>query len=65
MENIELIHKLVLVEGLSQSEVARRLGHTKRSVSKALKDGQPRQYTLTAPRHCLVGEPFIIEANHA
>lgn len=56
MENIELIRKLVLVEGLSQSEVARRLGHTKRSVSKALKDGQPRQYTLTAPRQSPVAD---------
>jgi DNA invertase Pin-like site-specific DNA recombinase len=50
VENIELIRKLVLIDGLSQNEVAERLGHSKRSVKRALVNSEPRQYTLSVPR---------------
>ena len=56
VENTELIRKLVLIDGLSQSEVAKRLGHSKRSVKRALESPEPRQYTMTAPRKCAVAE---------
>ena len=56
VENIELIRKLVLIDGLSQNEVAKRLGHSKRSVKRALENPEPRQYTMTAPRKCVVAE---------
>lgn len=56
VENIELIRKLVLIDGLSQNEVAERLKHSKRSVKRALENPEPRQYTLTAPRKCAVAE---------
>ncbi len=36
MENNELIRKLVLIDGLSQNAVAKRLGHSKRSSDGAL-----------------------------
>ena len=56
VENTELIRKLVLIDGLSQNEVALRLGHSKRSVKRALDNPEPRQYTMTAPRKCGVAE---------
>ena len=36
MENNELIRKLVLIDGLSQNAVAKRLGHSK--LSNAIKN---------------------------
>lgn len=56
VEDIELIRKLVLIDGLSQNEAAERLGHSKRSIKRALEIPEPRQYTLTAPRKCAVAE---------
>jgi transposase len=56
VENTELIRKLVLIDGLSQNEVAQRLGHSKRSVKRALENPEPRQYTLSVPRKCTVAE---------
>jgi transposase len=50
VENHELIRKLVLIDGLSQNEVAERLGHSKRSVKRALDNPEPRQYTQSGPR---------------
>jgi transposase len=56
MENNELIRKLVLIDGLSQNEVAERLRHSKRSVKSALENPEPRQYTLSGPRKAPVAE---------
>jgi transposase len=56
VENNELIRKLVLIDGLSQNEVAERLGHSKRSVKRALENPEPRQYTLSGPRTAPVAE---------
>ncbi len=56
VENIELIRKLVLIDGLSQNEVAQRLGHSKRSVKRALDNPEPRPYTLSGPRKSPVVE---------
>jgi len=36
LEHYERIRRMVLVEGLSQREVARRLGHSRNTVRKAL-----------------------------
>lgn len=56
VENNELIRKLVLVEGLSQNEVARKLGHSKRSVKQALENPEPRRYSLSSPRRSPVAD---------
>lgn len=56
VENNELIRKLVLIDGLSQNEVADRLGHSKRSVKRALENPEPRQYTLAEPRTAPVAD---------
>ena len=56
VEDIELIRKLVLIDGLSQNEVAARLGRSKRSVKRALESPEPRKYSMSAPRKCAVAE---------
>ncbi len=56
MENNELIRKLVLIDGLSQNAVAKRLGHSKRSVKRALANPEARQYMLSGPRTAPVAD---------
>ena len=56
VENNELIRKLVLVEGMSQNEVAKKLGHSKRSVKQALENPEPHEYSLSSPRRCPVAD---------
>ena len=56
VENNELIRKLVLVEGMSQNEVAKKLGHSKRSVKHALENPEPREYSLASPRRSPVAD---------
>jgi transposase len=56
VENNELIRKLVLIDGLSQNEVAKRLGHSRRSVKRALENPEPRPYTLSGSRKAPVAE---------
>ena len=50
MEHYELIRRMVLVEGLSRREVARRLGHSRDTIQRALAASEPRPYTLALPR---------------
>ena len=50
MEDFELIRRMVLVEGLSEREVARRLGFARKSVHKAVQQVSPPGYELTIPR---------------
>jgi transposase len=42
---IRLLHR----DGLSIRQIARQLGHSRKSVNKALQDGLPRGYTRAAP----------------
>jgi len=59
MEKHELIRRMVLVDGLSEREVARRLGHSRHTVAKALQAAAPQGYSLEKPkpRHKL--DPFV------
>ncbi len=59
MLQIELIRRMVLVDGLSQREVALKLGHSRKSVAKALLDPAPQPYQLTAPKSRPKLDPFI------
>ncbi len=56
VENNELIRKLVLIEGMSQNEVAKKLGHSKRSIKQALESPEPREYSLSSPRRSPVAD---------
>jgi transposase len=50
MPQHELIRRLILVDGLSQREVARQLGHSRKTIAKAIKTAAPKPYTLAAPK---------------
>lgn len=59
MEQHELIRRMVLVDGLSQREVARRLGHSRKTIVKALETNAPTGYKLEQPKPRPKLEPFI------
>jgi len=50
LEQYERIRRLVLVEGVSQREAARRLGHSRRTVRKAVEHSSPPPYQLKNER---------------
>ena len=51
MIDFELIRRLVLVEGLSQREVAQKLNKSRRSIQRALLNSEPGSYTRKAPKN--------------
>ena len=59
MEHFELIRRMVLVDGLPEREVARRLGHSRKTIRKALEHPAPVPYQLTAPKSRPKLEPFL------
>jgi len=59
MEQHELIRRMVYVDGLSQREVASRLGHSRKTVAKALKSAAPIGYTKPVSRQRPKLEPYI------
>ncbi|TWU02854.1 hypothetical protein [Stieleria varia] len=59
MEQHELIRRMVLVDGLSQRDVARRLGHSRNSVAKALQSAAPEGYSRDAARKRPKLDPFV------
>jgi len=58
VEHYELIRRKVLNEGKSQREVARELGHSRKTIAKALALRIPPGYRLTELRQRPVIEPF-------
>lgn len=59
MEERELIRKLAVVQGMSAREVHRRFGWSRKSIADAIRNPEPKTYTLKAPRPRPVTEPFI------
>ena len=53
----EQIRRKVEIEGLSKREVARTLGHSRKTVDKALKHKIPPGYQLSQPRACPAIDP--------
>ena len=62
MEHFELIRRMVEVEKLSRREVARRLGHSRKTIEKALQNAAPVPYTLSRPRPKLQSFAGLIQA---
>lgn len=60
MDHYERIRRMVIVEGLSQREVVRRLGVSRRSVRKALKHSVPPGYCRKVP----VRRPAVDPVSH-
>jgi transposase len=53
----EIIRRKVLVDGLSQREVAQELGHSRKTVAKALEHPIPPGYQMAKPRAYPVMDP--------
>ena len=64
LDHYELIRRKHEIEGLSQREIARQLGHSRKTVAKALQERIPPGYRLGEPRSRPVLEPVrhIIDA---
>jgi len=64
VEHDELIRRKVLLEGLSQRDAAQALGHSRKTIAKALALRLPPGYRLSEPRPRPVREPVrgIIDA---
>ena len=64
VEHYELIRRKVLIEGKSQRKAAKELGHSRKTVAKALELRIPPGYRLSEPRIRPVIEPVrhIIDA---
>ena len=64
MDHYELIRRKVVIEGKSQRDVAKELGHSRETIAKALKLRIPPGYRLSKPRRRPVIEPVkhIIDA---
>ncbi len=59
MEDFELIRRMVLVDGLSQREVALKLNKSRKSIRKALINSEPANYVLKVPKVCPVTDPVV------
>jgi len=59
MEQIELIRRMVLVDGLSVREVARRLRHSRKSIRKSLQNPVPSPYRAVAPKPRPKLDPYV------
>lgn len=60
VDDYERIRRLVLVEGLSQRDAARQLGHSRKTVRKALRHSSPPGYRRTEP----IRRPAIDPVRH-
>jgi transposase len=58
VDHFEIIRRKVLLDGNSQREVAKELGHSRKTVAKALEHPSPPGYRTKAARKSPVVEPF-------
>ena len=59
MDQVELIRRMVLLDGVSVREVARKLKHSRKSVRKVVGNSAPPPYRLEAPRRRPKLEPYL------
>ena len=64
VDHYELIRRKVIIEGKSQRDAAKELGHSRETIAKALKLRIPPGYRLSEPRPRPIIEPVrhIIDA---
>ncbi|MHB9071865.1 MAG: winged helix-turn-helix transcriptional regulator, partial [Sedimentisphaerales bacterium] len=58
VDDYEIIRRKHRDEGLSQREIAEQLGHSRKTIKKALELGIPPGYRLTKPRPKPKIEPY-------
>ena len=54
VNHFEIIRRKVLLDGLSQRDVARELGHSRKTVAKAMEHHSPPGYRMGQARVCPV-----------
>jgi len=59
VKEYETIRRLVMVDGLSQREVAQQLNHSRKTIRKAIAHSEPPGYQRKQPCACPVMGPFI------
>lgn len=59
MQQYELIRRMILVDGLSIREVARRLGHSRKSIRKAIENSAPPAMQIEPGRPRPKLDPFM------
>ena len=59
MEDFELIRRMVLIDGLSQREVAKKLSKSRKSIRKALINSEPGNYALKESKSRPITDPII------
>ena len=72
VDHYELIRRKVEIDGETQRDVAKELGHSRKTVTKALKLRIPPGYQLTKPRprpvavhrRCYIPGQFILDPMH-
>jgi transposase len=58
VNHFEIIRRKVLLDGYSQRDVARELGHSRKTVAKALEHHSPPGYRMGQPRKCPLMDRF-------
>jgi hypothetical protein len=58
VNHFEIIRRKVLLDGLSQRDVARELGHSRKTIAKALVHASPPGYQMEAQRKCPVMDAY-------
>jgi transposase len=58
VNHFEIIRRKVLLDGHSQRDVARELGHSRKTVAKAMTHHSPVPYRMDKARVCPVMDPF-------
>lgn len=58
VDHFEIIRRKVLLDGQSQRDVARELGHSRKTVAKALAHASPPGYQMGADRKCPVMDAY-------
>ena len=61
VDHYELIRRKVVIEGKSQRDVAKELGHSRETIAKALELRIPPGYRLSKPRPRPVIEPVSVQ----
>lgn len=64
VDHFEIIRRKVLLDGLSQRDVARELGHSRKTVAKALVHASPPGYQMGRERKCPVMDGYRAVIEH-
>jgi transposase len=61
VERIEQIRRAYYIEKKSIRQIAKEMGHSRDTVSRAIDSSEPRQYRLSKPRRCAKLGPYKVQ----